>query len=417
MRTVGLITEYNPFHLGHSIHLKESLKLSGADRSVCVMSGSFVQRGEPAIVDKWTRARMAIDSGVDLVLELPFVYSTLSAELFAYGAVRLLDATNSVNYLAFGSEEGKIDTLEPIARLLISETGEFSSTLKKSLSTGSSYSKARSLAVSVALSKMGHDPKLIEDTISKPNNILGVEYLKALIKLNSSIKPITFKRVGHGYKDISTTLGIASATAIRRLLLNKDFSLVQELLPQSSYSLLMEFFYRHGTFNSLENYSEILKYVLRQKSAEELSLFMDMETGLENRLKKISAEIMSTEDLVQSAITKRYPGTRIRRLLVHILTDLKGDSIKRSLYQKPEYIRVLASNSNGFEIINEIKKNSAIKVITKFSDAFTGLSDTSKAILEKEILATDLYYLGLKESAHAFGKDYLVSPYIFGKNK
>lgn len=415
MRTVGLITEYNPFHLGHSLHLRESIRLSGADRSVCVMSGSFVQRGEPALVDKWTRARMAIDSGVDLVLELPFVFSTQSAELFAYGAVRLLDATNSVSHLAFGSEEGKIDALEPIARLLISESEDFSSALKKSLSSGSSYSAARSFAVSEALSKTGHDPKLIEETISKPNNILGIEYLKALVKLNSDIRAITFKRIGHGYKDTSTTLGIASATAIRRLLLSDDFFAVRELLPESNYTLLMEFFYKYGTFNSLENYSDILRYVLRQKSAEELSLFMDMETGLENRLKKISSEIRSAENLVQKAVTRRYPGTRIRRLLVHILTDLKVDSIKRALYQKPEYIRVLASNSIGFEIINEIKKNSALKVITKFSDAFSGLSDTSKAMLEKEILATDLYYFGLNESSHAFGKDYLVSPYIFGK--
>lgn len=417
MRTVGLITEYNPFHLGHRLHLNESLRLSGAERSVCVMSGSFVQRGEPAIVDKWTRARMAIDSGVDLVLELPFVFSTQSAEFFSYGAVRLLDSTNTVSHLAFGSEEGNIDVLEPIARLLASESEAFSNVLKNGLSYGLSFSRARSLAVAETMSKMGYDPKLIEDTISKPNNILGIEYLKALIKLESKIRPVTFKRIGHGYKDTSTHLGIASATAIRKLLLNEDFSLVQQLLPESSYNLLMKFFLENRSFNSLENYSEIIRYVLRSKSMKELSHFMDMEIGLENRLKKISAESRSAESLVHKATTKRYPGTRIRRLLIHILTDLKTDLIKSAVSLKPEYVRVLASNSNGFEIINEIKRNSGLIVITKFSDTSPDLSNISKAMLEKEILATDLYYYGLKESTIGIGKDYLTSPYILGKQK
>jgi predicted nucleotidyltransferase len=379
------------------------------------MSGSFVQRGEPAIVDKWTRARMAIDSGVDLVLELPFVFSTQSAEIFSYGAVRLLDATNSVSHLAFGSEEGKVDILEPIAKLLVTESEDFSTILKKNLSSGLSFSSARSLAVSEILGKMGHDQKLIEETISKPNNILGIEYLKALIRLKSSIRPVTFMRKGHGYKDTSTNLGIASATAIRQLLLSNDFSGVEDLLPEISYSLLLKFFSEYKTFNYLDNYSETIKYVLRLKSAEELSLYMDMETGLENRLKRISSEVTTAENLVERTTTKRYPGTRIRRLLVHILTDLKADSIKHALTSKPEYIRVLASNYKGFEIINEIKKNSDLKIITKFSDAYSGLSETSKAMLEKEVLATDLYYLGLRGSANTYGMDYLVSPYVLRK--
>jgi len=415
MRTVGLITEYNPFHMGHRLHLMESLRLSEAERSVCIMSGSFVQRGEPAIVDKWTRARMAIDSGVDLVLELPFVFSTQSAEIFSYGAVRLLDATKSVSHLAFGSEEGKVDILEPIAKLLVTESEDFSTILKKNLSSGLSFSSARSLAVSEILGKMGHDQKLIEETISKPNNILGIEYLKALIRLKSSIRPVTFMRKGHGYKDTSTNLGIASATAIRQLLLSNDVSGVEDLLPEISYSLLVKFFSEYKTFNYLDNYSETIKYVLRLKSAEELSLYMDMETGLENRLKRISSEVTTAENLVERTTTKRYPGTRIRRLLVHILTDLKADSIKHALTSKPEYIRVLASNYKGFEIINEIKKNSDLKIITKFSDAYSGLSETSKVMLEKEVLATDLYYLGLRGSANTYGMDYLVSPYVLRK--
>jgi len=142
---------------------------------------------------------------------------------------------------------------------------------------------------------------------------------------------------------------------------------------------------------------------------------MDMETGLENRLKRISSEVTTAENLVERTTTKRYPGTRIRRLLVHILTDLKADSIKHALTSKPEYIRVLASNYKGFEIINEIKKNSDLKIITKFSDAYSGLSETSKVMLEKEVLATDLYYLGLRGSANTYGMDYLVSPYVLRK--
>lgn len=412
MKIVGLITEYNPFHLGHKLHLEESLRITGADHSVCIMSGSFVQRGEPAIVDKWTRARMAVEGGVDLVLELPFIFAAQSAEVFAYGGVRLLDSTNCVDHLAFGSEEGMIDTLDSIADLLVDESEPFKFLLKKHLSLGNSFSTARSLAITETMKISGKNPMEIREAIAKPNNILGIEYLKALKRLDSKIKPITFKRIGHGYKDTSTDQGIASATAVRRLLLNDETSSTKMLLPESSYELLMDFYSEYGKFNCIDNYTDLIRYLVRKESQDELLQYMDMETGLENRLKRLTSKSYSAEELVSQSITKRYPGTRIRRLLIHIMTGMKKNFIEEALERTPEYVRVLASNTKGFEIINEIKRSSDLKVITKFSDAPSTLSNVSKAMLEKEVLATDVYYLALKDGSSSFGKDFSISPYI-----
>jgi predicted nucleotidyltransferase len=412
MKIVGLITEYNPFHLGHKLHLKESLNLSGATHSICIMSGSFVQRGEPAITDKWTRARMAVENGVDLVIELPFVYAVQSAEMFSFGAVRILDATNVVTHLAFGSEVGNVEPLSNISDLLVEEPVEYRRLLKKNLSEGYSYPVSRSRAISGFKSKIEGDSDYYHNMLLKSNNILGIEYLKALKKLNSRIMPVTFRRVGHAYKDTSTHLGIASATAIRSELINKGLESVRHLVPSETFTLLSNYESLHHKFNTLNNYTQLIRYSLLSKSNTQLTKFLDMESGLENRLIEHALRACEAEALVKSVTTKRYTSTRIRRILIHILADLNRIAIENAMREKPEYVRILASNSKGFEILNEIKKKSGLSIITKFSDMSVNLGLTSREMLEKEVLATNLYFLGLNNNSSNFNLDYTKTPYI-----
>ena len=195
MNILGLITEYNPFHYGHKYHLEESLSKTNSDYSVAVMSGSFVQRGEPSFIDKWTKAKMAVENGVDLVIELPFIYSSQSAELFALGAVKLLNSLNIVDFLSFGSEIGDLEPLNIISKVLLEEPTEFKTNLSYNLSLGYSFPVSRSLALEMFLKDDPLSNKYNFKTILKQsNNILGIEYIKALSKTNSNIKPITIKR-------------------------------------------------------------------------------------------------------------------------------------------------------------------------------------------------------------------------------
>ncbi|MGO1820465.1 MAG: tRNA(Met) cytidine acetate ligase, partial [Senegalia sp. (in: firmicutes)] len=209
MKIVGLVTEYNPFHNGHKYHLERSKYETNCDYSIAIMSGNFVQRGEPAICDKWSRAKMAIDSGVDLVIELPTLYSTMSAEFFSYGAIKILDSLNSIDFISFGSETNDLKKLNSISKILAFEPLEFKYSLKKYLNEGNVFPKARSLALKEILKD-----KDLDKIINNPNNILAIEYMKSLIKLKSTIKAHSIKRISSNYNDKNLTGEISSATAI-----------------------------------------------------------------------------------------------------------------------------------------------------------------------------------------------------------
>ncbi|MDX9917015.1 MAG: nucleotidyltransferase [Gudongella sp.] len=412
MKVAGLITEYNPFHLGHKLHIERSKELSGASHTVCVMSSSFVQRGSPAIVDKWSRAKMAIESGIDLVIELPFVYSVQTAELFALGAVRILEAINIVTHLTFGSEEGEIEPLKAISDLLGSEPESYKTRLREYLSEGMSFAQARSNAVADLLYLNCSTRRTISEIIASPNNILGIEYLKGLNKLNSSIIPVTFKRMGHGYRDKNFDLGLASATAIRRLLIDGKFAEVEKLVPKESFDSLMDFLDQQGSFNTMNNYSKLARYAVLMKTAKDISKYFDVEDGFENRLVNFAKRDLNTEELVRSLNSKRYTSSRVRRLLTHLMMEIDRDFINMVYNTPVEFIRVLGISNKGFELLNEINKQSDVFVINKFAKTPSELSDVSKMILEKEIQATNLYYLGLNGGKSDFNKDFTTSPYI-----
>lgn len=412
MKVVGLVTEYNPFHLGHKYHLDKSKELTGATHSIAVMSSSFVQRGEPALVDKWTRAKMAIDNGVDLVIELPCLFSVQSAELFAYGGISILNSLNAVDYLAFGSENGFIEPLSKAAIILNDEPLIYKNKLREQLNLGMSYSASRSIALEYYIKEVNpNDSFSYSELIKQSNNILGIEYLKAIYKLKSSIIPVTLKRQGNNYKDLEITANIASATGIRNSLINYDFEQIKNQLPKISYDYLSDFYSDNNSFNFLDNYNQIFQYLFRTARANEMKDIMDMENGLENRILEMGLKLNNINDIVESITTKRYPSTRIKRILIHMLLDIKKETIKKVYSSPVEYIRILGSNKKGMEILNKINEKSQVSIITKFSNYKKFKNEYINIMLELEEKATDLYFLGVNQKPYK-KMDYIISPYI-----
>ena len=413
MSILGLIAEYNPFHYGHKYHLDQSKKKINANYSIAIMSGSFLQRGEPSFVDKWTKAKMAIDNGVDLVLELPFIFSSQSAEYFAYGGVKMMDSLNIVDYLGFGSEVGDLNPLSQIAEVLSSEPDYYREKLKFYLSKGLSYSVSRSNALEEYINTiMPTTHYEYKEILNKSNNILGIEYLKALKKINSKIIPFTIKRSGSDYSELSLNKGFASATGIRNTIKNNGINSVSNLIPHQTYNCLLEYLNKYNNFNYLENYNQILLYLLRTTRQDELINLIDIENGLENRIIEQGYKYNNIIEIIDNIVTKRYPRTRIQRLLVHLIHKLYKDRFVEFYKDYPSYIRVLGANKNGLGLLNNIKQNSSLPIITKFADYKHYNNKVLEEMLEFDKKATDLFFLGLNGSKTFSNMDYYISPYI-----
>lgn len=418
MKVVGLITEYNPFHLGHKYHLETAKHLANADYSIALMSGSFVQRGEPSLVDKWTKAKMAVDSGVDLVIELPFIFSVQSAELFAYGGVSLLDQLNIVDYLVFGTELDELEPLAEIAHLLYVEPPFYKKRLRENLNMGYSFPLSRSNAIEDYLTMKGlniSNKTDVKNILKKSNNILAIEYLKALESLDSKIKPIAVKRVGNQYNDTTLNNNIASATAIRKALNNHPVEYIKNYVPIETYSHLVNYINKYKYFNTLNNYNQIVHYLLCTKDRKQLTEIMDMEPGLENRIVYKANKYKDIDKLVESISTKRDPRTRIQRILVHIMMDLTHSTFEVLKPYHPAYIRVLGSNKKGFILLNKIKEKSELPIITKFADYKKYNNPHLEKILYFDKKATDLFFIGLKNLKPFIHMDYYTTPYIMKK--
>ncbi|AFS78665.1 protein of unknown function DUF795 [Gottschalkia acidurici 9a] len=384
MGIVGLIVEYNPFHNGHLHHLLESKKITNSEYSVAIMSGNFLQRGEPALVDKWSRAKMAIDNGVDLVLELPFIYSCQSAEFFSNGAIKILDSLNIIDSICFGSEAGNIDILDDIASVLLSEPKEFSEHLKSNLNKGLSYPKSRSIALTNFFKNNNYiNYNEIESVVSNPNNILGIEYIKSLKRLNSKIKPFTLKRISSNYHDKNINGSIASATAIREeFFRSKNLDKIKGTIPNDTYKYLLEFLNINKSFNSVDNFRDILLYLVRTMDYNNICNIMDMEEGLQNRILKAFNNFNDLNHVLKEIGTRRYPLTRIKRILTHILVGLKKDTFNKLNSYGPQYIRVLGASKNGIKILSDIKYKSNLPIITKFSNYNKFNNETLNEMIE-----------------------------------
>ncbi len=390
-KVLGIIGEYNPFHNGHMYHLEESKKLTSSNYTVAIISGNFTQRGSTAIIDKWSRAEMAIRNGVDLVIELPLLYATSSAENFADGAIKILNSLKVVDYVSFGSETSNIDILSDLADILYKEPIKYKSLLSHELKKGLSFPKARENALMMYLEG---DMKYL-DVLSSPNNILGVEYIKALKKYKSNISPISIARFETGYNDVTYSGNIASATAIRNIIKNGAFDALKKLLPSSSYSILLKSIKEGHVVPDLSVFEKQIIYNLRSMYPEEIAELADVSEGLEFSLKNAADSCNTLEDLLNTIKSKRYTETRLQRILLYSLLNITKKDIELSKKATP-YVRVLGLNNRGKFLISEIAKaNPKLEIITsvkKFSDKTT--NKNLKYMIEKDIWATDVYTIG-----------------------
>ncbi|WP_297519445.1 nucleotidyltransferase [uncultured Clostridium sp.] len=403
MKISGIITEYNPFHSGHKFHLNNCKNDTKSDAVICIMSGNFVQRGIPAITDKWSRAQMAIDSGVDLVIELPTLYAVSSAEHFAFGAISLLDSINVVDNIYFGSEAGSVELIMLVAKILAFEPLEFKNSLKDSLSLGLPFPKARAKSLDTYIRKYSNaniDISNLETFLNSSNNILGIEYCKNILRLNSKIKPLTLKREGSNYNDIKTRENsFASATAIRTSILStQNLNSIKEFLPISTFNIL-------NTKNNFTNPSSMFNYIRYQLMLYPsiITQIPDASEGLDNKILNEIKQAENYEDLLNRCKSKRYTHTRISRILCHVFLGI-DKVLYDMLKERPNYIRVLALNKKGGKVLKKIKDTSDIEIITKVPRKI------SNPLLALDVKATNLYSLlnpSLKESS-----DYLLSPII-----
>ena len=390
-KVLGIVGEYNPFHNGHLYHLEESKKMTSSNYTVAIISGNFTQRGSTAIIDKWSRAEMAIKNGVDLVIELPVLYATSSAENFADGAIKILDSLKVVDYISFGAETSDIDILNNFADILYKEPLKYRSFLTHELKKGISFPKARENAL---LMYLNGNRKFI-NVLSSPNNILGIEYIKALKKHKSNIKPVSIARFETGYNDVTYSGNIASATAIRNIVKNGGFDALRKLLPNSSYSVLIDNIKQGHIVPDLSVFEKQIIYNLRSMYPEEIAELAEVSEGLEHSLKNAADSCNNLEDLLNKIKSKRYTSTRLQRILLYSLLNITKKDTDLSKRTMP-YIRVLGLNKRGKFLISEIAKaNSKLEIVTsvkKFVDKTT--NKNMKSMIEKDIWATDVYTLG-----------------------
>ena len=394
----GIITEYNPFHNGHKYHLEQAKKDTNANSIVCVMSGNFMQRGIPALIDKWKRAEIAVKNGVDLVLELPLVYSVSSAEHFAFGSVSLLNKLNIIDNLYFGSESGDINTLKYISEVLVNEPKEYKSFLKTQLDNGLPFHLSRSNAL---IDYFKNDT--IKEVLSNSNNILGIEYIKSLMKLKSNITPATLKREGGTYNSTKLSPNFSSATSIRKYLKNSNIDNIKNEVPFETYKVLKDLYASEYPFIFEEDMFKYIKYKLLL-NGDSLAKIPDVSEGLDNRILNNILKCESLNELILESKSKRYTYTRLNRILTQYFLNLeKYDLLNLTKTQTP-YARVLAFNSTGRAILKKIKNTSDIEIITKMPQK--NLNEH----LEIDILGTKAYSL-LNNKINPMD-DYLKSPII-----
>ncbi|MFH1939986.1 MAG: nucleotidyltransferase [bacterium] len=421
MKILGIITEYNPFHNGHLYHLFKAKEITRADYVVAVMSGNFLQRGEPAIINKWTRTKMALNAGVDLIIELPFVFSTQDANGFAFGAVKLLDSLQITDYLCFGCETDNLDTLCSISNFLHIEPQKYKELIIYNSKNGYEFPRARSQALCEYHRKFGIDglEKISTLELSKllkyPNNILALEYIKHLLNLKSKIKPIVIKRMGASYHQKKIKGKISSATSIRNEILNNlsppktDLFMlndkIKSTIPTSGFSVLERELREGRGPITLDSYRQSIFAILRRMSLDDISRIHGVTEGLENRIKKASLKSYTVEQLINSIKTRRYTRTKIQRIILHIMMNLSKEDITIFNKYGPLYARILGFSKKGKTLLRAIKKNSSTPLISKLSNYLrqtifeenNHVRNRLVKMLDYDILATDIYVLGNKK--------------------
>ncbi|MDD3415158.1 MAG: nucleotidyltransferase [Lachnospiraceae bacterium] len=388
MKVLGIITEYNPFHKGHQYHIEEAKRITGADYVIAVMSGDFMQRGIPAIIDKYTRTEMALSCGVDLVLELPVCYSTSSAEYFASSSIAILDKLGIISSICFGSECADISILKQIASVLIEEPKEYKECLLTLLKQGYNYPLARNRALDLFF----HNQKEELDVLNSPNNILGIEYIKALLRRNSSIVPATIKRVGSDYHSKDLSHVFASALSIRKAMqAGQDLSIIKEQVPNYVYQILEKEVF--NTFPVFRNdFSALLQYKILINQKDGFASFSDVTSDLSDRILNQSDNYTTYSEFCDLLKTKEITYSRISRMLLHILLDMKSDCLLNYVqHDYLNYARILGFRKNASDLLTAIKKNSSLTLLSKTADAKKLLSPLDYSIFEETIMASHIY--------------------------
>ena len=381
----GIVAEYNPFHNGHKYQL--DLIKKTYDTVVVVMSGSFTQRGDVAIIDKWSRTEAAIRGGADLVIELPAVYAMNTAERFACGAVNILNSLNCIDAISFGSECGDIQAITSAANALLNETDEQKRQIKKLMDEGYSYAVSREKVF---------EGIIPSELLKNPNNILGIEYVKQLILLDSNIEPITHKRQGAHYSSCSLEDNLSSASAIRN---NAESEHITGQMPDDAYEI-----FKASPKHYLRNLDHAAIYHIRRFGKDALRNTFECVEGLENRIYECALRNSTIEKIAEDCSTKRYTKAKIRRI---ILSSMLG--IDKSLCKEPvSYARVLGASENGCKLLAEIKEKSSLTVVTKTADY-----KENNEMFDKDILATDIWALSSQCQEETYGAmDFVKSPYI-----
>ena len=405
MRISSIISEYNPFHEGHKYHMENTKKNTNCDYNIVIMSGNFTQRGTPAIIDKYARTKQALCNGADLVLELPVCFATASAEGFAFGAVSILDKLGVVDSLVFGSECGNIDCIKNVADFLADESLEYKECLQSFLKQGLSFPQARAKALGEFF------PDLDEDFLSSSNNILGIEYCRALKYFNSSITPMTITRKDNLYHDetLAEAGKLSSATAIRKVLLDSyqqnttSVEAVAFHMPENSLNIIKEKWGISAPVTA-NDFSLLLKYKLLMENRNSLTGYLDITSDLADRIYNNLNSYKDYDSFCNLLKTKELTYTRIERSLLHILLDIKKSDYE--IYKKAEYgqyARILGFKKEAAGLLHEIKKQSSLPLISKLSDSFKELDGIALSMLEKDIQTAHIY-----ESivANKFGQEF-----------
>lgn len=402
MKAVGIIVEYNPFHNGHLYHAQQAKQATNADIVIAVMSGNFLQRGEPAFIDKWHRAKMALASSVDIVFELPYAFATANAPSFASGAIRLLDAALCHSF-CFGSEDGNIKPFYNTLSLIEQAGNSYEDLIKNATKRGLSYPQALNEAYSEVLTGQENEGTFVD--LSKPNNILGFHYIEAAKQLQSSIEAVTVRRIIAQYHDEAIEgNSIASATGIRKSFFEAEtLNVVSDFIPTSTANTLREWEKNNHTFGSWQQFYSQLRFIILREGPKKISDIADITEGIENLLYRAALSHDTFDGFMRQVKSKRYTWTRIQRMLTHIYTGFTYD-LRKQIHE-PSYLRLLGMTSAGRQYLNEHKKRLKLPLVSKAA-AFSDVS------LTMDIRASDLYALGLNTASPLIGSDYTTSPII-----
>ena len=382
MKVLGIIAEYNPMHTGHIYHINEAKKITNSDYVIAIMSGSFTEQGNIAMLDKFTRAKEAINSGVDIVIELPTIYAVSDGGSFANKAIQILNDLNIVDSICFGAETDNISKLNNIANTIVVNEEKIWNDIKENLKKGISFANARN----ESLKKYLKDDEI--NLINSPNNILGIEYLKSILTLNSNITPYCIKRESNDFNDDIITQKYTSSTSIRKHLeKDNDIQNISEYISKNTLNSILN---SKVLFN--KDIFELLKYKIITMSNEELRNIYGITEGLENKIQNEILDSYTYEDFIFKLKSKRYELSKIKRMLIHILLDTTKEDFENLKDSNSNYAHILAFNHDKKEILSYMSKNSNIPILTSINDnTLAKLTQNQRKLIDYDLKASNIY--------------------------